>query len=440
MEEKPIPGSGLRVLDLSMFFAGATCAGFLGDLGMEVIKIESCQHPDPDRIVTQGLLYLHNELGDEPWNRGMIHLRRHRNKLSITLDLSNPQGRDIFLKLIGISDIVVENFRMGVLEKLGIEYGVLQHVNPRIILISVSSQGEDGPERTYGSNAEILAFTSGVRSVSDYENEIGLFTAANTPDPLAGTVAAGFAMGALRHRRKTGKGTHVVISQRELLTSCIGEIVMDYPMNGRIAQPQGNLHPFHAPHGCYPCKGEDSWIAIAVRDDREWERLCQAMEMPELLNDPRFIGGLNRRQHREEIDKRIASWTIRFERKALMESLQKQGIPASALYSVPDLMEDEHLKAREFWDRIDDPRPGYGTYLCKGRGFTLSKTPMKTRLRAPDLGEHNGYVYGKLLGMSQEEIEGLEKKGIIGRSPVPEVLSRIPKSLPKAQRAVKEED
>jgi len=269
MGDKSISGPQIRVLDLSMFWAGATCAGLLGDLGMEVIKIESCQHPDPDRIVTQGLLYLHNELGEDPWNRGMIHLRRHRNKLDITLDLSNPEGRDIFLKLVEKSDMVVENFRMGVLEKLGIDYSVLQSVNPQMILISVSSQGESGPERTYGSNAEILAFTSGVRSISDYQDEIGLFTAANIPDPLAGTVAAGFAIGALRYRRKTGKGIHVVISQRELLTNCIGDVVMDYSMNGRIPQPQGNQHPFYAPHGCYPCKEKDSWIALVVKDDQE---------------------------------------------------------------------------------------------------------------------------------------------------------------------------
>jgi crotonobetainyl-CoA:carnitine CoA-transferase CaiB-like acyl-CoA transferase len=436
---KPISESKLRVLDLSMFWAGATCAGLLGDLGTEVIKIESCQHPDPDRIVTQGLLYLHNELGEKPWNRGMLHLRRHRNKLDITLDLSSQEGREIFLKLVEKSDMVIENFRMGVLENLGIDYSVLQSVNPRIILISVSSQGEKGPERTYGSNAEILAFTSGLRSISDYQDEIGLFTAANIPNPLAGTVAAGFALGALRYRRKTGKGIHVVISQRELLTSCMGDVVMGYPMNGRIPQPQGNQHPFYTPHGCYPCKGKDSWIALVVKDDQEWETLCHAMEMPELLTDPRFNGGLNRWHHREEIDKRIASWTIRYERKDLMEFLQKKGITAGALYSAPDLIEDQHLKIRGFWDRIDDPRPHFGTYVCKGRGFNLSKTPMKNHCRAPDLGEHNLYVYGKLLGMSQEEIERLKKKGIIGSSPTPEVQARIPRSLPKTQMKIKED-
>ena len=199
--------SKLRILDLSMFWAGAACAGFLGDLGMEVIKIESCQHPDPDRIVTQGLLYLHNELGEEPWNRGMIHLRRHRNKLGITLDLAAPEGKDLFLRLVKISDMVVENFRVGVLEKLGIEYPVLQAANPQIILVSVSSQGYTGPERTYGSNAEILAFTSGVRSISDYRDEIGLFTAANIPDPLAGTVAAGLPLRPSDTDAKQGKGS-----------------------------------------------------------------------------------------------------------------------------------------------------------------------------------------------------------------------------------------
>lgn len=423
-----------RVLDLSMFWAGATCAQLLGDLGMEVIKIESCQHPDPDRIVTQGLLYLNNELGEEPWNRGMIHLRRHRNKLCITLDLSKSEGKDLFLRLAKISDIVVENFRAGVLGKLGIEYSVLQGINPKIILISVSSQGDTGPERTYGSNAEILAFTSGVRSVSDYQDEIGLFTATNIPDPLSGTVAAGFAMGALRYRQKTGKGIHMVLSQRELLTSCIGDLVMDYTMNGRIPKPQANLHPFYAPHGCYPCRGEDSWITIVVKDDQEWETLCQVMGQPELGNNPRYVGGLNRWHHKDEIDKIIASWSRRYDHKELMQLLQNKGIAAGAVHSAPDMLEDQHLKTCKFWDQINDPRPGFGEYICKGRGIYLSKTPLETRLRAPDLGEHNAYVCGELLQMSQEEIKKLKEKGVIGTRPVPEVLARIPKSLPKAQK------
>jgi len=433
MEKKLISESKMRVLDLSMFWAGAACAELLGELGMEVIKIESCQHPDPDRIVTQGLLYLNNELGDDPWNRGMINLRRHRNKLGITLDLSRAEGRDIFLKLAAMSDIVVENFRMGVMEKLGIDYNVLKDTNPRISLLSVSSQGETGPERTYGSNAEILAFTSGVRSISDYENEIGMFTATNIPDPLSGTVSAGFVLGALRQRRKTGKGIHVVISQRELLTSCIGDVVMDYSMNGRIPQPEGNSHPFYAPHGCYPCRGEDSWIALVVKDDGEWKRFCEVIGMPELADDPRFAGGLNRWHHREDIDKVIATRTIAYERKELMGLLQKGGVRASALLSVPDLMEDPHLRTRGYWDSIEDSRPGFGHYICKGKGFTLSKTPMRTDGRAPDLGEHNRYVYGELLGMSDEEIEALETKGVTGTVPTPDVLARIPKSLPKSR-------
>jgi crotonobetainyl-CoA:carnitine CoA-transferase CaiB-like acyl-CoA transferase len=433
MENRSAAASKIRVLDLSMFWAGATCAELLGELGMEVIKIESCAHPDPDRIVTQGLLYLNNELGDTPWNRGMINLRRHRNKLGITLDLSHAEGRDIFLKLVAMSDIVVENFRMGVMDKLRIDYDVLRNINPGIILLSVSSQGESGPERTYGSNAEILAFTSGVRSISDYENEIGMFTATNIPDPLSGTVSAGFALGALRHRRKTGKGVHVVIAQRELLTSCIGDVVMDYSMNGRIPQPAGNSHPFYAPHGCYPCKGDDSWIAIVVNDDDAWERFCEVMGMPELVGDSRFAGGLNRWHHREEIDKVIASWTSTYERKELMDLLQENGIAASALLSVPDLMEDKHLQARQYWETIEDPRPSFGSYICKGKGFALSGTPMKTDGRAPDLGEHNAYVYGELLGMSDEGMKELEEKGIIGTSPTPDVLERIPKSLPQAR-------
>ncbi len=230
----------------------------------------------------------------------------------------------------------------------------------------------------------------------------------------------------------------MIISQRELLTSCIGDVVMDYSMNRRVPQPEGNSHPFYAPHGCYPCKGEDSWIALVVKDDDEWERLCEVMGMPELVSDPRFTGGLNRWHHKEEIDKIIASWTIAYERKELMDLLQKRGVSASALFSVPDLMEDQHLKIHGFWDRIQDPRPGFGAYICKGKGFTLSKTSMKTDGRAPDLGEHNAHVYGGLLGMSEEDMKELERKGIIGTSPTPDVLARIPKSLPKSRIQKKE--
>jgi len=434
MVEKPGKKRPFRVLDLSMFWAGAECGMFLGDLGMEVIKVESIQHPDPDRIISIGLLYLNNELGDDPWNRGMLHLRRHRNKLCITIDLTRPEGRDLFLRLVKMSDIIVENFRVGVLEKLGIDYRILEGVNPKIILISVSSQGDTGPERAYGSNAEILNFTSGMRSVTDYQDEIGLFTASNIPDPLSGAVASGFAMGALRYRQKTGKGIHVVLSQRELMTSCIGDLIMDYTMNRRIAGPQGNLHPYYAPHGSYPCKGEDSWITIVVRNDNEWETFCHVMGRPGLAEDPRYMGGLNRWHHQKEIDEVIAGWTINHDRKDLMMLLQEKGVAAGAVQSAEDVLEDQNVRALGFWDKIKDPRPGYGEYICKGRGCHLSKTPLETTLRAPDLGEHNDYVYKELLGLSDDEMKRLEDNGIIGTKPTPDVLERIPKSLPEAKK------
>ncbi len=255
------------------------------------------------------------------------------------------------------------------------------------------------------------------------------------PDPLAGTVAAGFALAALRHRRKTGKGLHVVLSQRELLTGCIGEIVMDYPMNRRIPQPQGNQHPFYAPHGCYPCKGKDSWIALVARDDMNGKLSAERWTGPNLSITPVLSAVANRLRHREEVDKVIASWTIHCEKKELMKLLQEKGVPASALFSAPDLVEDPHLKASGFWDRIDDPRPGFGTYLCKGRGVTLSKTPLRTQRRAPDLGEHNQYVYGTLLGASRSRRLMCWEEGDHWICRLPRMSwRRIPKTLPKARR------
>ena len=373
-----------------------------------------------------GLNYLQNNPGKDPWNRGTWHLRRNRNKLGITLNLNTPEGKNIFLNLVKIGDIVVENFRVGALERLGIGYSELKMVNPKIILMSLSSQGDTGPERGYGSNAEVLEFVSGIRSLIGYPDEVSGFMATTLADPMAGTIAAGFVMAALRYREHTGKGTHVVISQRELLTSVIGEEIMDYMMNKRVSQPRGNSHPTFAPHGCYPCQGRDSWITLVIRDDQEWQSLCQLMGQPELAADLRYADGLSRWRHRDEIDRTISQWTVRYNRKDLMQLLQEKGIAAGAVYQPPDLIEDEHLRSRGFWDTVDDPRPGYGTYTVHGRGFYLSRTPVKTRFRAPDLGEHNHYVYSKILGMSQEEIKELERKAIIGTSPVPEVQATIP--------------
>lgn len=426
MPKKVTPVSQLRVLDLTMFWSGPTCTCLLGEMGMEVIKIEACNHPDPDRIVFMGLNYLNNDPGEDPWNRGMWHLRRNRNKLGITLNLETTEGKNIFLELVSKSDIVIENFRTGVLERLGIGYEELKKKNPKIILVSLSSQGDTGPEREYGSNAEVLEFTSGIRSITGYPDEVSGFTATTLADPMVGTIAAGFVVAALHERERSGEGSHVVISQRELLTSMIGEEIMDYFMNVRVTQVQGNSHPVFAPHGCYPCKGHDSWIALVIKEDSEWQNLCGLMEKPELVRDPDYADGLSRLRNRDAIDTIVSQWTIRYDRHDLMDLLQNKGIAAGAVYQPPDLIEDEHLRYRGFWDTIDDSRPGYGTYMIHGRGFYLSGTPVKTRYRAPDLGEHNHYVYGKILGIFPKRIRELENNGIIGSVPLPEIQATIP--------------
>jgi crotonobetainyl-CoA:carnitine CoA-transferase CaiB-like acyl-CoA transferase len=392
---------------------------------MEVIKIEPCHHPDPDRIAPASLSYLNNNPGNDPWNRAMLYLRRTRHKLSATLNLAVPEGRDIFLKLVEISDVVVENFRIGVLERLKLGYSELRKTNPRIILMTLSSQGNKGPEREYGTNGEIISFLSGLRSITDYPDEIGLFAQGLMADPLSGTVAAGFVMAALRYRRHTGKGTHLVISQRMLATSVIGEAVMDYFMNKRLTQPRGNSHSFLAPYGCYPCKGRNRWITLAIRDDQEWQKLCRLMQKPELATHPDFDSGLNRWHHRHEVDRLVGQWTIQYRAKEVMNLLQREKISAGAVYSPKDLIEDEHLRGR-FWETVNDPRPEYGDYTMPGRGFYLSRTKIGAHFRAPGMGEHNCYVYGELLGISPKKIEALEKKGIIGNSPTPEIQARIP--------------
>ncbi|HEX78222.1 MAG TPA: CoA transferase [Dehalococcoidia bacterium] len=422
-QTKPI-GEGVRVLDLGMFWAGPTCTSLLADAGMEVIKIEACRHPDPDRITPQGLAYVNNDPGQDPWNRGLVALRRHRNKLGCTLDLTTPEGRDLFIKLVRISDVVVENFRLGVMERWGLGYSALQRENSQIIMVSVSSSGNTGPEREYGSNAPIVACLGGLLSITGYTDEASLFVDITTPDPLAGTLAAGLVMAGLRYRKHTGKGLNIVLSQRELVTNIIGEFIMDYFMNQRIAGPSGNRHPYMAPHGCYPCKDEDSWITLAIRNNEEWLRFCQVLGVPELASDPRFADGVARWHHQDDLDSIIASLSRSYPPHELMGRLQREGIAAGVVQTARDVVNDPHLASRGFWETVSHPR--FGPHAFKGRGFYFSKSPVGTRSPAPCLGEHNSYVFGELLGLSPEEIARLEEKAVIGTVPSLEVRGRIP--------------
>ncbi|HEX2173424.1 MAG TPA: CoA transferase, partial [Dehalococcoidia bacterium] len=268
--------AGLRVLDLTQVAAGPYTTLMLGFLGAEVIKVESCRRPDIGRgpVAPQPNQYHHypdQQPGDRPWNRHAHHSQRNRNKLSLTLDLTEPAGKDVLLRLLPLCDVLIENYRASVLERWGLGWDVLQAVAPRLIYVKLSSQGNTGPERDYGSLGLTLECTAGLASVTGYrEDGQPRMTNEVYPDPVVGILAVGAFMAALRRRRRTGEGCFVDLSQREVTTCLIGDAVLDYSMNGRVTGPIGNRHSWQAPHGVYPCRGEDAWVAIAVGSDAEW--------------------------------------------------------------------------------------------------------------------------------------------------------------------------
>ena len=228
-------------------------------------------------------------------------------------------------------------------------------------------------------------------------------------------MAVTLVLAALRQRRQSGEGAHIDLSQRENMTSMLGEFVLDYSMNGRVAERIGNRDQQMAHHGCYRCRGEDAWIAIAVETDEQWERLCDALGQPALAAAERFATVSSRRDHQDELDAIISEWTATRGKVEAMEELQRNGVSAGAVYTAADAYADPHLQARDFWEAVDDPDAGRQIY--PGRPMHLSETPLTTRRPTPTLGQHNEYVFGDLLGLSEAELAELEASGIIGTEP-----------------------
>ncbi len=421
-EDGSLPLRGIRVLDLTHVWAGPLAMRILASFGAEVIKVESTRRYDMSRgeaVAGPGagrvFIYPGADPGDEPWNREARFIERNYNKLGLTLDLTRPAGAELFKRLVRISDVVAESFRVGVMANFGLDYPRLRAVKPDIVMISLSSQGQTGPERGYGSFGAVLEQTGGLAAITGYEPDAPTATGTFIPDPVVAALAAGLVVAALHFRRRTGLGLYIDLSQREAVTAIVGEVIMDYVMNGRVRRPMGNRHPTMAPHGVYPCAGEDRWVAVAVEDDAQFAALCRLMGRPELASDPRFADVVSRRRNQDELDPIIAEWTRRHDHLDLMYRLQAAGVPAGAVLDGRELLADPHLKAREFFRELD--QPGVGRYPVSFGGLKLHRTPGRVLRPAPRLGEHNEYILGGLLGLSREEISALEREGVIGRVP-----------------------
>jgi crotonobetainyl-CoA:carnitine CoA-transferase CaiB-like acyl-CoA transferase len=399
---------GVRVLDLTHAWAGPFATQLLADYGAEVIKIETCERPDMLRFSTLPA----DETRPDAYNRGGWFQYLGRNKLSLTLDLKQPEGQDLFKRLVAQSDVVIENFSARVMRRLGLEYTVLHAVNPRLIMISMPGYGPVGPYKDFVAFGEMIEPFAGLSELTGYADRAPLRLAVAYPDPVAGFHAALATLLALRQRRQTGQGQHMHIPHREPITRMLGDAVLDYTVNGRTPRRIGNRHRAWAPHGCYPCRGHDRWITIAVRHDAEWSALCRVLGEPAWAHDRCFANSFTRWKHANRLDQHMAETTQPWEATTLAARLCGVGVPAGVVQTNQDLLSDAHLHTRQaFW--VIAHRLA-GTYPYPAPSTRLTDTPPRFMRPAPNLGEHNGDVLTRLLGISPQELQDLEAKGVIG--------------------------
>ena len=399
-----LPLEGVRIADFTWAWAGPFATELLAFLGAEVIKIESSQRPDHARIrsLTLGLSTKH--LDNSP-----VFNDLNLNKMSLALDLTKPKAIDIARKLVAVSDVVTENYRPGVMDKLGLGYDVLKKIKPDIIMLSSSALGSEGPESGYAGFAPTFAALGGAAHLTGYPDK--------RPVPLMGSsdlrsasTSAFAILVALYHKANTGEGQYIDLSSTETIAINISDAIMDYMMNGRVAVRKGNRDEALAPHNVYPCKN-DRWVSIVVATDEEWAAFCGAMGNPAWAKDERFADAHRRWLNQDELDKLIGEWTINFTHYEAMELLQKAGVAAVAALQGVELYSDPHLKARDV--SVEVVHPNIGRRVALGPPWKFSATPARVKHCGPLLGEHTEYVLGEILGISSEEIAALKEAGVL---------------------------
>ncbi|MCS7207450.1 MAG: CoA transferase [Dehalococcoidia bacterium] len=414
-----LPFSGVRVLDSTYVFALPYAGGLMADLGAEVIKVEGPGRIDVTRVGALSGAFPENIPGEDWWNRSSIYNVLNRGKMSLTLDLSKPSGRALFAELVKISDVVMENYTPRVMKGWGLDYPNLRKLRPDVIMVSNTGYGHgDGPYSDYPAQATTQEATHGHCGVTGYIGGPPSKAGQSFVDFLASWTAVFTVAAALRLRQRTGQGQWIDIGMYQCGVMFLSEFLMDYIGNGRVAPRMGNRHPFRAPQGVYPARGDDQWIVLSVGTDAQWRALCDLMGKPHLAHDPRFVDSLSRLKNHDALDTLIAEWTRGHDRDDLIERLQAVGIPAGPVFHARDIHLDPHYAARGFLECVEyPPERGMGRRPLIGRPFKAATIPARIQGPAPRLGEHNEAILVGLLGLTPEAVRDLEKEGIIAQVP-----------------------
>ena len=408
------PLKGIRIIEMGQLIAIPFAMKLLADMGAQVIRLESTRRLESYRSDS----VYQNEIHGEFWNRGANFYEQNRNKLGITLDLGRPEGLDILRRLIAVSDVFAENFTPRVIRNFGLEFADLCRIKPDIIMVSSTGYGFDGPWANFGATGPATEGASGLAFATGYPGGPPVMAEIPYVDYTAGEHTVFAVMTALMSRLRTGQGQFIDVSQTQTAAVTIPEVLLDFAANGREPTRMGNADPVMAPHGCYPCRGEDRWIVIAVAQDDEWQGLCRVLDRPDWAQDSRLAGALGRWHLRGELDRLLSGMTAAWDSHQLMAALQAEGVPAGAVLDSKDLLFNPHLMERRFYEVVSHhPSTQMPPLPYAGRPWKLSETPQVAPRAAPLMGEHNDLVFRDLLGMSASEVQGLQANAVIGYAP-----------------------
>ncbi len=394
----------VNVLELGGYAAGPAIGKYLANFGACVIHVESTQHPDGFR-----LQYPPYKDGKAGLNRSGCFAIFNDSKYGVTLNLKHPKGLELAYRLIDWADIVIENMRPGVMARLGFGYDVLRRRKPSLILLSTSNMGQTGPHASHPGFGSQLSSLSGFTHLTGEPEGPPHLLYGPYIDFIAVAYGGAAVLAALDHRRRTGEGASIDLSQYEAGLQFISSALLDYGANGAIARRDGNRDSTAAPHGCFPCR-DGRWCVISCWDDAEWERFCRAASQESWLSDPRFTTAADRKKHEEALHRLIAAWTHDQECEGLMLHLQSSGVHAGVVNTMRDLFSDPQIASRAIWQELEHPEMGRHHYRMVS--YQLSETPGSIRRPAPCLGEHNEEVLPQLLKLSEKEFRELQDQGV----------------------------
>ena len=369
----------LRVVDLTNGWAGPLATCLLADFGAEVIKVESPSHMDWWRGAAPEV----TENGGKPYEQSPTFNTVNRNKYGIALELTHPRGRELFRELVRISDVLVANYPPRSLRKLGIEFDTLKAVNPQLVMVTLPAFGNSGPESEYlgfGTTTEAMA---GITGVSGYEDGPPQMLSNAIGDPVSALNACFVSLVGTFEQERRGAGVSIDLSHVEGLLPFNAAALLGYTINGRSQQRLGNRHPTLAPHGCYPCQGEDEWITIAVTSDEDWRNLCGVLGNPVWTQNGGFGTAQGRKAAEDELDQHMTAWTQEHDATGMMESLQEVGVVAGVVLSGAGVLSDPHLAAREF--HINDREGGNRPALLSGLRPSISRYAFGRPAAGPEL-------------------------------------------------------